>query len=154
MSERDVILFLCVANSARSQMAEAMGRDLAPDGWRVMSAGSEPTRVNPLAVRALEEIGLTTVGHESKSVHDIPLEQVHTVVTLCAEEVCPVFPEDGSGTVQKLHWPHEDPAPPPQAAAATARPPSEEEAEAAFRRVRDQIRDRLRAFFGTLGSRG
>ena len=143
MSQRDVILFLCVANSARSQMAEAIARDLAPAGWRVMSAGSSPTGVNPSAVRVLAELGLSTAGHDSKSVDDIPLDQVHTVITLCAEEVCPVFPDDGSGSVQKLHWPHEDPAPP---AGAPAR--SEEETLAAFRRVRDQIRARLADYFG------
>ena len=148
MSKRDTILFLCVANSARSQMAEALARALAPTGVCVMSAGSEPTQVNPFAIRVLAEIGLAADGHASKSVGDVPLERVHTVVTLCAEEVCPVLPDDGTGAARRLHWPHEDPAP-----ARDAPPAPEEETLAAFRRVRDQIRERLVAFFEEGSSR-
>lgn len=140
------MLFLCVANSARSQMAEALARSLAPTGLIVMSAGSEPTQVNPFAIQVLAEIGLSTQGQVSKSVRDIPQECIHTVVTLCAEEVCPVFrPPTGGREVQRLHWPHEDPAPRPRSDAAGAA--SDEETRAAFRRVRDQIHERLRAYF-------
>ena len=139
---RDTILFLCVANSARSQMAEAIGRSLAPDGTVVMSAGSAPARVNPFATEALAEIGLSTEDHHSKSVQDIPLERVKAVITLCAEEVCPVFPaSEGGEEIVKLHWPHEDPAPPDGVAR------SDEEIRASFARVRDQIRDRLQTYF-------
>ena len=139
---RDTILFLCVANSARSQMAEAIGRSLAPEGTTVMSAGSAPATVNPYATEALAAIGLSTDDHHSKSVNDIPLERVKTVITLCAEEVCPVFPAaEGGDEVVKLHWPHEDPAPP------QGEPRSEEEIRASFARVRDQIRDRLQTYF-------
>ena len=139
---RDTLLFLCVANSARSQMAEAIARSLAPRGLHVMSAGSAPGQVNPHATEALEAIGLSTEGHHSKHVQDIPLERVHTVITLCAEEVCPVFPTpEGAEPVRKLHWPHEDPAPP------SGPPRSEEEIQASFARVRDQIKVRLEQWF-------
>src|SRR5512134_1851620 len=85
------VLFLCVANSARSQMAEGIARALAPAGVTVSSAGSRPSHVNPLAIRALEEIGIDIRSHVSKSVESISPEGVGAVITLCAEEVCPVF---------------------------------------------------------------
>lgn len=124
------VLFLCVANSARSQMAEALARDLFDDSIEVASAGSEPSQVNPLAREALAELGLDTSAARSKGVDDIPQDRVDTVVTLCAEEVCPVFP----GSVRRVHWPLPDPA------AATG---SHEERLASFRAVRDEIRRRL-----------
>ncbi len=85
------VLFLCLANSARSQMAEGIARALAPAGVKVSSAGSAPTRLNPLAIRALAEIGVDISGQRSKSVDEIPPSEVDVVVTLCAEEVCPAF---------------------------------------------------------------
>lgn len=99
------VLFLCVANSARSQMAEALARDVLGPDVRVQSAGSQPSRVNPYAVRALAEIGLSTEGHSSKSVDTIDPATVDLVITLCAEEVCPVF----LGAAERLHWPLPDP---------------------------------------------
>jgi len=99
------ILFLCVANSARSQMAEGLARVLFP-GCRIQSAGSRPGRVNPYAVEVLAEVGIDASGHTSKSVLDIDPASVDLVVTLCAEEVCPLFP----GRVERLHWPLPDPA--------------------------------------------
>ena len=99
------ILFLCVANSARSQMAEGLARAAAPDGYRFLSAGSEPGQLNPLAVAALREDGIDISHHRAKGLAAIPLAEVDTIVTLCAEEVCPVVP----GNVQRLHWPVPDP---------------------------------------------
>jgi arsenate reductase len=131
----DGILFLCVANSARSQMAEGLARRLAPPETRVYSAGSEPGSVNPLAVRAMAEIGVDISGHRSKSVDEIPVDRVDAVVTLCAEEVCPVFP----GPVRRLHWPVDDPA---RAGG------SEAERLEVFRRVRDDIARRLEEWLG------
>jgi len=130
------ILFLCVANSARSQMAEGLARSLAPEGITILSAGSMPTQVSAYAIEVMSEIGidLSAQQFQSKSVDDIPKEEVATVITLCAEEVCPVFP----GEVEKLHWPHQDPA---------GVVGSSEEILASFRRVRDQIRAKLVAFF-------
>ena len=99
------ILFLCVANSARSQMAEGLARAMAPDGYRFLSAGSEPGRLNPLAVEALHEKGIDISHHRAKRLDAIPLDEMDVIVTLCAEEVCPVVP----GQVRRLHWPLPDP---------------------------------------------
>jgi arsenate reductase len=128
------VLFLCVANSARSQMAEGIARSLAPPGVKVSSAGSAPSRLNPLAVRALAEIGIDISGQRSKGVEEIPPGDVDAVVTLCAEEVCPVF----LGRAHRLHWALPDPA---------AAPGADEERLEAFRRVRDELRRRLSAVF-------
>jgi arsenate reductase len=114
------ILFLCVANSARSQMAEGLARAMAPPGYRFLSAGSQPGELNPLAVRALAEEGIDISHHRAKGLDDAPLAEADVVVTLCAEEVCPVVP----GAVRRLHWPLPDPA----------------LDLAAFRRVRDELR--------------
>jgi len=124
------VLFLCVANSARSQMAEGWARALMPEGVPVWSAGSDPSELNPFAVRAMAEVGIDITSHHSKPIEDVPAERVGTVITLCAEEVCPVFP----GEVRRLHWPHPDPV---------AAGGSDGEVLAAFRRVRDAIRDRV-----------
>jgi len=124
------LLFLCVANSARSQMAEAIARSLVGAGVVVQSAGSEPSRLNPLATRALAEIGLDASSQRSKSVDEIDRASVDTVITLCAEEVCPVY----LGAARRLHWPLPDPAAPGLA---------EEAALERFRTVRDELRRRI-----------
>lgn len=129
------LLFLCVANSARSQMAEGIARSLASPGVRVSSAGSAPSRLNPLAVRALAEVGIDISGQRSKSVDEIPPDGVDVVVTLCAEEVCPVF----LGKALRVHWGLPDPA----AAAG-----SDDQKLQAFRDVRDELRRRLAVVFG------
>jgi arsenate reductase (thioredoxin) len=125
------ILFLCVANSARSQMAEGMARRLFGPAVRVQSAGSHPSQVNPLAIQAMAEIGIDISGHTSKNVDAIDPAGVDLVVTLCAEEVCPVF----LGKARQLHWPLPDPA-----ARGTGH-----DALQAFRDVRDEIALRLEA---------
>ena len=99
------ILFLCVKNSARSQMAEGLARAMAPAGYRFVSAGSAPGVINPLAIKALAEKHIDISKYQAKGLAAIPLEQVDTIVTLCAEEVCPVVP----GNVRRLHWPLPDP---------------------------------------------
>lgn len=133
------VLFLCVANSARSQMAEGIARTLAPEAVRVSSAGSEPSRVNPFALEALREIGIDVSGHYSKSMDDLRAVavsdlQVDAVITLCAEEVCPVW----LGDAYRLHWPLPDPA----AASGTGGASMD-----SFRGVRDELRRRLAALF-------
>ncbi len=128
------VLFLCVANSARSQMAEGIARALAPASVKVSSAGSRPSRLNPFAVRALAELGIDIAGHVSKSVDDVPPDGVDVVVTLCAEEVCPVF----LGKALRVHWGLPDPA----GAGRT-----DEEQLQAFRDVRDELRRRLARVF-------
>ncbi len=124
------LLFLCVANSARSQMAEGIGRSLAPAGVRVSSAGSEPSRVRPQAVQVLAEIGIDAAGHRSKSFDEFHDAGVDCVITLCAEENCPVW----LGEAARVHWALPDPA------AATG---SDEEVLDAFRQVRDELVTRL-----------
>lgn len=128
------VLFLCVANSARSQMAEGIARALAPSGVKISSAGSRPSTLNPLAVKALAEVGIDISGQFSKSASDIPAGDVEAVVTLCAEEVCPVW----LGKARRLHWGLPDPA-----HAGT----TEAERLQAFREVRDELRRRLAAVF-------
>jgi len=128
------ILFLCVANSARSQMAEAIARQIAPPGTRVWSAGSRPTQVRPEAIAVLAEIGIDIAGYRSKVVDEIPADQVDTVVTLCSEEECPVF----LGNVQRLHWSLPDPAAVRGAEGARLE---------VFRGARDELRRRIAALF-------
>ncbi len=130
------VLVLCVANSARSQMAEGIARRLAPDGVRVSSAGSEPSRVRSQAVEVLAEVGIDASEHRSKSLDEFADENVDCVVTLCAEENCPVW----LGEAWRVHWPLPDPA------AITG---SDEEVLASFRRVRDEILRRLEVWFGS-----
>ena len=142
---RKGILFLCVANSARSQMAEGLARSLLPDErYEIFSAGSEPSSVNPFAVRAMEEIGIDLSSHQSKPIEQIPIERIDVAITLCAEEVCPVFPHP----VDRHHWPHPDPAngvvSGDKRAITTAHP----QPLSAFREVRESIRARLVEFFG------
>jgi arsenate reductase len=127
---RPGLVFLCVGNSARSQMAEGLARVRFGESVNVRSAGSVPERVNPLAIRALAEDGVDITHHRSKSVSEIDPATVDVVVTLCAEEVCPVF----LGKAKRLHWPLPDPA----AVEGTG-----EERLAAFRDVRDEIARRL-----------
>ncbi len=125
------VLFLCVANSARSQMAEALARQMFGGQVTVESAGSMPLRVNPLALAVLAERGIDASAQRSKSVHDIDLSTVNIVVTLCAEEVCPAVP----GCVERIAWPLADPAAGPAEGALDR-----------FRTARDDIERRLRAF--------
>ncbi len=126
------ILFLCVANSARSQMAEGIARAVMAAEVTVWSAGSHPTRVRPEAISVLREIGIDISDHRSKAVQEIPVKPVDLVVTLCAEEECPLF----LGQAKRIHWGLPDPA---------AVPGSEEERLVAFRRTRDELRRRLEA---------
>ena len=86
------ILFLCVANSARSQMAEGLARQILGERVEVVSAGSQPAPVNPHAVEVMAEIGVDITDQYSKSVDTIDLPGLDLAVTLCAEEVCPILP--------------------------------------------------------------
>jgi arsenate reductase len=124
-------LFLCVANSARSQMAEGLARMIFGDRARVQSAGSEPSTVNPYAIEVMSELGVDLSSHHSKFVESIDPASVDTVVTLCAEEVCPAY----LGGARRLHWPIQDPA--------SKEPLPRDEMLARFRAARDQIRARL-----------
>ncbi len=128
-------LFLCVANSARSEIAEGLGRSMAPPGITVQSAGSAPTRVRPEAVEVLAEVGIDIPDHRSKGLDEISIESVDTAITLCAEEECPLLP----GEVTRLSWALPDPASAP-----------DEVRLQAFRDTREAIHERLEAFFDAL----
>ena len=126
------VLIVCTHNSARSQMAEGLLRDMAGDRFEVFSAGTAPSRVHPLAVEAMRELGIDLSGHESKSVDSFAGQPFQYVITVCdqANESCPVFP----AATERIHWSFEDPS------AATG---SEEERLRKFKTVRDAIRSRL-----------
>ena len=129
------ILFMCVANSARSQLADGLAKNLFADKATIQSAGSKPTQVNPFAIRALNEIGIDISAHTSKSVDDLDPDFVNAldfVITLCAEEVCPVV----ISKANKLHWPLPDPA----------GIGSDDEQINRFRATRDEIKKRLTSF--------
>ncbi|MCJ8275428.1 MAG: arsenate reductase ArsC [Bdellovibrionales bacterium] len=124
------VLFLCVANSARSQMAEALAKNIWKEKAQVLSAGSAPSgRVNPFAVEAVEAIDIDMSEHFSKGIETLPkdfVDDLDYVITLCAEEACPISP---SAKAQVLAWPYPDP-----------------EKLSDFQTIRDQLQERLRAF--------
>jgi arsenate reductase len=132
---RPRVLVLCTHNSARSQMAEGLLRALAPEHFDVASAGTEATRVHPLAIRVMSELGIDLSGHSSKTLDRFLAEPWDYVITVCdsANERCPIFP----GRATRLHWSFEDPS----AAVGT-----EDDRVAVFRRVRDAIAARLRGW--------
>lgn len=116
-------------------MAEGLLRHDAGDRFEVASAGVDPTQVRPLAIKAMNEIGIDISGHRSKSVDEFEGQNFDYVITVCdnANQQCPMFP----GTTQRIHWSIEDPA---------AVVGSEEEQLKVFQRVRDELRDKLREF--------
>jgi arsenate reductase (thioredoxin) len=125
---------LCTHNSARSQMAEGLLRHLSGDRFEAMSAGTEATHVRPLAIRAMEEVGIDISDQESKTLDQYLGELFDYVITVCddANEACPFFP----GAQSRLHWSFEDPS---------RAEGSEEERLEVFRRVRDGIEARVQA---------
>jgi arsenate reductase len=132
------VLFLCTHNSARSQMAEGWLRHLAGARFEAASAGTEATRVHPLAIQAMREVGIDLGAHTSKTVDALLDRPWDFVVTVCdaANERCPLFP----GRTTRLHWSFEDPS---QVAGGEA------ERLGTFRRVRDEIRARLQDWLAT-----
>jgi arsenate reductase len=124
------ILFLCVGNSARSQLAHHLAKKRFGPSANVQSAGSRPTSPHPLAIEVLEELGCDTTGAVSRNVNDVDPNTVDLVITLCHEEVCPIFLH----AAEKLHWPFDDPAVPLD---------DVEEMRAWFRRTRDGIDAKL-----------
>ena len=135
MTDRKRVLILCTGNSARSQMAEGLLREMGGDSFEVASAGVSPSSVRPEAVAAMREVGIDISGHRSKSVDEFTNQEFDYVITVCdnANEQCPVFP----GNTERIHWSFDDPA------AANG---DDEERLSEFRRVRDQLRDRLQLF--------
>jgi arsenate reductase len=132
MANRQRVLILCTGNSARSQMAEGLLRHDAGDRFAVFSAGVQASYVRPQAIAVMEELGIDISGQRSKSVEEFAGQEFDYVITVCdnANQRCPVFP----GKTQRIHWSFDDPA------VATG---SDEEQLAAFRRVRDQIHEKL-----------
>lgn len=139
MPEPIHILFLCVANSARSQLAEGLAKSIFGSVAIVESAGSEPSgKVQPWAVAVLREEGIDISKNWSKSTDQLPLgflANLNYVITLCAEEVCPMLPSKAN----RLHWPIKDPA-----------SAAEEEKPEAFRKAMREIREKLVEFRCTL----
>ena len=130
------ILFMCVANSARSQLAEGLARDLFKADNEIYSAGSKPAHVNPMAIAALNECGIDIRTHRSKSIDELPqkfIKNLDFVITLCAEEVCPII----ISSAKKIPWPHSDPA---------GKGGTPEQELQRFRQVRNQIREKLVSF--------
>jgi len=127
------VLILCTGNSARSQMAEGLLRHDSGDRFEVFSAGTKPTHVRPEAIAVMRELGIDISGQRSKSVDEFAGQDFDYVVTVCdnAQASCPIFP----GNTKQIHWSFEDPA------AAEGSP---EQRLAAFRRVRDELRERFR----------
>jgi arsenate reductase (thioredoxin) len=136
MTEKPRVLFLCTHNSARSQMAEGMLRNLAGGRFEVMSAGTEATHLRRQAIKVMNEIGIDISGQESKTLARYLGQPFDYVITVCdeANEACPVFP----GAKNRLHWSLEDPS---------RADGSEEERLAVFRRVREEIRERIEQQF-------
>ncbi|MBI3802238.1 MAG: arsenate reductase ArsC [Nitrospirae bacterium] len=132
------ILFLCVGNSARSQMAEGLAKEIFRVRAEIRSAGSQPgEKVQPDAIEVMKEVGIDLSAHRPKSIDALPpafLAALDYVITLCAEEICPVVP---SQKAQRLHWPIPDPV---------SIGETEEAARQAFRTARDRIKERLMAF--------
>ena len=126
------VLFLCTHNSARSQMAEGLLRHLGGGRYEAFSAGTKATRVRPLALRAMAELGIDISGQESKTLERYRGQPFDAVITVCdqANEACPVF----FGAKERLHWSFPDPS------QATG---TEEEQLAVYRQVRDAIRARI-----------
>jgi arsenate reductase len=133
MTQRPRVLFLCTHNSARSQMAEGLLRELAGDRFEVHSAGTEATEVRPEAIAAMAEIGIDITGQASKTLEPYLEQRVDWLITVCdqAREACPVLP----GVRDQLHWSIPDPA----AVQGDGRLP-------AFRDARDDLRARIAAF--------
>lgn len=132
------VLFLCIHNSARSQMAEGLLRNIAPDRYEASSAGLEAGSLRSEAVEVMREIGIDISSQRSKSVDEFAGQPFDLVVTTCdeAREACPLFP----GAKRILHWSFPDPA---------AAPGSREERLRAFRRVRDGLREEVEKLIGS-----
>nr|WP_320161680.1 arsenate reductase ArsC [uncultured Methanoregula sp.] len=122
------ILFICTHNSARSQMAEGYMKAKYGDRYEVFSAGTKATRVHPVAIAVMQEIGVDISGHRSKRIDEFFGKGIETVVTVCdsAQGACPFFP----GAKEVIHQSFPDPS------AFTG---SDEEVRTGFRRVRDEI---------------
>jgi arsenate reductase (thioredoxin) len=135
------VLFVCTENSCRSQMAEGFLRQHASDRFDVQSAGAQPTKLSPMAVEVMKEIGIDISGQYSKDVAQFLGQTFQYVIRVCdkVREKCPVLP----GAIWYLDWSFEDPA----AAHGTA-----SQKQAVFRRIRDEIEEKTLDFIAKEGS--
>lgn len=132
------ILFLCVANSARSQLAEGLAKSILGSLVDSQSAGSRPGKLNPYAIKVMQEIGLDISKQYSKSIDDLSpkfIVNINYIITLCAEEICPTMI---APKAKKLHWPFPDPA--------SNAPLFDDEMLTRFRAARDSITETLKNF--------
>jgi arsenate reductase len=134
MADKKRVLFLCTGNSARSQMAEGLLRDLAGDRFEVFSAGTIASFVRPQAIAVMNELGIDISNHRSKAVEEFLNSDFDYVITVCdhANQHCPTFP----GQVERIHWSVDDPVGSGSGA----------EELMAFRRARDELRERILTF--------
>ena len=130
--DKPIIYFICTGNACRSQMAEGFGKVILGDDWTVISGGIEAHGVNPLAVKAMQEVNIDISDQTSDKIDIDLLNKAKLVVTLCdhAETHCPVVPKH----VKKVHWGFEDPA---------------GKDWSVFQKVRDQIGQRILQFKDT-----
>ena len=132
------ILFLCVGNSGRSQIAEGLAKDMLPKSYDIRSAGSKPAKyVHNDAIFVMNEIGIDISSNKTKSIESLDkdfVSKLDHVITLCAEEVCPIVPE----STNTLHWPNEDPDNDTY---------NKAQSENAFRKTRENIFNLLKKFF-------
>lgn len=131
------ILFMCVANSARSQMAEGLAKLILGPHFNIESAGSKPWKINPWAIKVMSELGIDISNHHSKSIEEIDpkfVDRLNYIITLCAEEVCPTM---AAQEAKRLHWPLSDPA---------GKSEGDNEQIKVFREVRDEIKKRIEQF--------
>lgn len=135
MPNKKKVLFLCTGNSCRSQIAEGFLRHLASKDFEALSAGTKPSRLNPLAVKIMEEKGIDISGQYSQSIDEFLNESLDYIITVCdhAKETCPVFP----GTAERIHWSFRDPA---------DAKGSEKEKMTVFREIRDSIEKNIKNF--------
>lgn len=137
MSQKKRILFMCVANSSRSQIAEGLARQIFKEEAEIQSAGSQPSQVNALAVEVMKEVGIDLSSHYSKSVEELSprfLTDLNYLITLCAEEVCPIL----VSKAQRIHWPLPDPSANPELC--------HDEKSKLFRETREKLRQKLMEF--------
>lgn len=130
------VMFVCTGNSARSQMAEGYAKNLLKNKFKVYSAGLNPKGINPYAIKVMREMGIDISGQKSKVIDEELLHQMDLVITLCdsAKESCPVTPP----AIQTLHWSLPDPS---------EFFGTEQEILESFRRIRDEIKNRIESFF-------
>ena len=132
MLDKKNIIFICTGNACRSQIAHGLIEHIAGDRFNVFSAGSHPSRVHPMSIKIMEEIGIDISHHTSDPIEDYFDKEIDIVITVCdnVNKLCPVFP----GTIEKIHWSVDDPF--------KGWDYNENQIDS-FRQTREEIRDRI-----------